>query len=247
MADACFQLKAGMMPLTTLELAEYQPERFAQQLEAQALQAPKFFEGLPVVIGVDKLDALSASEAKLLWEQCQSHGLQPLLFRGGNETVVAAVKAAGFAHTTTSQRAQERELAVPAAQAAEPQVVETVVERVVIEEKWIPRETKIITKPVRSGQQVYAQGADLIVLGLVSEGAEVLADGNIHVYGTLRGRALAGAKGDVNARVFAQCMEAELISIAGIFKLSDDLRNELWRQPAQAFLEGEALHLKALS
>ncbi len=245
MADVCFQLKAGMMPLTTLELSEYQPERFAEQLESQAKQAPKFFEGLPVVLGVDKLEALSASEAKLIWDQCQAHGLQPLLFRGGNEVVVAAVKAAGFPHAAASQRGQEREL-VPQA-TAEPEVVERIVERVVVEEKFIPRETKIITKPVRSGQQIYAPGADLIVLGLVSEGAEVLADGNIHVYGTLRGRALAGAKGDVNARVFAQTMEAELISIAGIFKLSDDLRNELWRQPAQAYLDGEALHLKPLS
>ena len=90
--------------------------------------------------------------------------------------------------------------------------------------------TKLITHPVRSGQQIYAAGGDLVVLSSVSPGAEVLADGNIHVYGTLRGRALAGVKGNRSARIFCQRLEAELISIAGHYKISEDLRNSHWQK-----------------
>ncbi|NIB39235.1 septum site-determining protein MinC [Pseudomaricurvus alkylphenolicus] len=109
-----------------------------------------------------------------------------------------------------------------------------------------PMQSKIITTPVRSGQQVYAAGGDLIVMSSVSAGAEILADGNIHVYGALRGRALAGVRGDSKARIFCQSLEAELISIAGSFKLDEDLRGELWKKPAQASLSDEALNITGL-
>ena len=82
-----------------------------------------------------------------------------------------------------------------------------------------PRPTLVINSPVRTGQQVYAKNADLIVMGMVSEGAEVIADGNIHVYAPLRGRALAGESGDKAARIFAQSMQAELVSVAGIYRV----------------------------
>lgn len=82
-----------------------------------------------------------------------------------------------------------------------------------------PRPTLVINSPVRTGQQVYAKNADLIVMGMVSEGAEVIADGNIHVYAPLRGRALAGESGDKTARIFVQSMQAELVSVAGIYRV----------------------------
>ena len=102
-----------------------------------------------------------------------------------------------------------------------------------------PLPTKVISRPVRSGQQIYAEGSDLILLASVSEGAEILADGHIHVYGTLRGRALAGVKGDTSARIFCQQMEAELVSIAGQFVMNDTLRGHCWKQSAQVFLDEE--------
>ncbi len=83
----------------------------------------------------------------------------------------------------------------------------------------VPRPTLVINSPVRTGQQVYAKNADLIVMGMVSEGAEVIADGNIHVYAPLRGRALAGESGDKTARIFVQSMQAELVSVAGIYRV----------------------------
>jgi septum site-determining protein MinC len=120
-----------------------------------------------------------------------------------------------------------------------------VVVKTVVEERLVPQATKVITKPIRSGQQVYAEG-DLIILNQVSAGAEVLADGNIHVYGALRGRALAGVKGDADARIFCKSMEAELVSIAGNFMLSDALQNIVWKDSAQVLLVDDSLEIVPL-
>ena len=110
------------------------------------------------------------------------------------------------------------------------------------------RQTLVVEKPIRTGQQVYAENADLIVLGLVNEGAEVIADGHIHIYAPLRGRALAGAGGDQNARIFAQSMQAELVSIAGIYRTFDQqLPPHLHRQAVQIYLQKERLAIAALS
>jgi septum site-determining protein MinC len=106
---------------------------------------------------------------------------------------------------------------------------------------------KVVSRPVRSGQQIYAQGSDLVVTASVSEGAELLADGNIHVYGTLRGRALAGVKGNSNARVFCQSLDAELVSIAGQFIMHESVKGDCWKKPAQIFLEEETLRIAPLS
>ncbi|MNJ67366.1 Septum site-determining protein MinC [compost metagenome] len=100
---------------------------------------------------------------------------------------------------------------------------------------------------MRGGQQIYAQGCDLIVLGPVSPGAELLSDGNIHVYGPLRGRALAGIKGDGRARIFCRQLNAELVSIAGHYKVAEDLRRDpLWGQSVQVGLQGDSLNVTRL-
>ena len=114
---------------------------------------------------------------------------------------------------------------VPAEEPAPPQSIEA-------------RQTLIIDKPLRSGQRVYARGGDLVVLAMVSAGAEVIADGNIHVYAPLRGRALAGASGDTQARIFTTCFEAELVSIAGVYRTFEhSASSELLRRPAHVRLE----------
>ena len=100
------------------------------------------------------------------------------------------------------------------------------------------RRTLIVETPIRTGQQVYAEKADLIVLGMVSEGAEIIADGNIHVYAPMRGRALAGESGDKSARIFIQSMQAELVSIAGIYRVFEqNLPPSLHKKPVQVSLQ----------
>lgn len=108
--------------------------------------------------------------------------------------------------------------------------------------------TMVLKGPLRSGQRVYARNSDLIVMGVVSRGAEVIADGNIHIYGPLRGKAMAGARGDSAARIFTTGLDAELVAIAGVYRVIDTtLPTELHRQPAVIQLEKDALHLKPLS
>ena len=105
----------------------------------------------------------------------------------------------------------------------------------------------VITKPLRSGQRVYARHTDLVVIGMVSQGAEVIADGNIHVYGPLRGKAMAGARGDTSARIFTTQLDAELLAIAGVYRVVEDkLDRALHNQPALVHLDGDALRIQSL-
>ena len=103
----------------------------------------------------------------------------------------------------------------------------------------------LVTQPVRSGQRIYANG-DLVILAQVSAGAEIMAEGNIHVYNTLRGRALAGVQGDTAARLFCLDLQAELISIAGVYKTSEDLKDTVSKKPIQVFLQEQALIIAQL-
>jgi septum site-determining protein MinC len=105
---------------------------------------------------------------------------------------------------------------------------------------------KLVTHPVRLGQRVYARGSDLSVVGAVSSGAELLADGNIHVYGALRGRAMAGLSGDLKTRIFCQNLEAELVSIAGHYRVSENIPSALKGVPVQIFLDQEILRIEKL-
>ena len=230
MAEACFDLKGSMAAFTVLDLSVYHPERFARQLAKTTAQAPKFFRQAPVIISLEKLDACDLPIDVLL-SQCREFGLEPLAFRGG-EDWRQAVEKTGLSLLSPNVETKKEE-ADPA-----PANVSTPAKRVTT--------SKIVTMPVRSGQQVYAAGTDLIVLAPVSQGAEILADGNIHVYGPLRGRALAGVSGDTNARIFCHSLEAELISIGGVFKLSEDLQNDVWKQPVQAYLDEGHLHVRKL-
>ncbi|MCD0506071.1 septum site-determining protein MinC, partial [Bordetella petrii] len=110
-----------------------------------------------------------------------------------------------------------------------------------------PVSALVITKPLRSGQRVYARHTDLVVIGMVSQGAEVIADGNVHVYGPLRGKAMAGARGDTSARIFTTQLDAELLAVAGVYRVVEDkLDSSLHNQPALVHLDGETLRIEAL-
>ncbi len=109
-----------------------------------------------------------------------------------------------------------------------------------------PAAATLITQPIRSGQRIYASG-DLIILSQVSAGAEIMAEGNIHVYNTLRGRALAGVHGNTTARIFCFDLQAELISIAGDYKTSEDLNKQTYKNPVQIYLQNHALIIKEIA
>jgi len=253
MIDVSFQLKGSALTVVVLALVEYDPKTLAVELKEKIDQAPHFFVNSPVLISLERLEdpksrtALIDNASELI-QICRNLDLQPLGFTAVPEMLLAGVLKTGLAILPTPS---ERALKIPTAAKAKPAEnvvetrIETVIERVV-EERLVQRTSRVITRPVRSGQQIYAEGADLIVLAQVSEGAEVLADGHIHIYGSLRGRALAGVKGDESARIFCQSLEAELVSVAGNFVLQDVLPKELFKKPVQISLKGEKVVVDAL-
>ncbi|PIA71667.1 septum site-determining protein MinC [Pseudomonas sediminis] len=233
--DPVFQLKGSMLAITVMELAHNDLERLDAQLTEKVAQAPAFFSNTPLVLALDKLpEGEGELDLAELMAVCRRHGLRTLAIRASRESDVAAAEAMDLPVLPPSG-ARERPLD-PAPKK--------------IEEKSAEPEHKpsrIITSPVRGGQQVYAQGGDLIVLAPVSAGAELLADGNIHVYAPMRGRALAGIKGNTKARIFCQQMGAEMLSIAGHYKVAEDLRRDpLWGDAIQVSLSGDVLNITRL-
>lgn len=238
-SEAAFRLKAGLFPLTLLEINYYEPEQFDVQLRAKAAEAPGFFQQVPVVLSFEHYqEAAEKLDLAALVAACRAHGLLPVAFRGAARELVDQAQLLGLAMMPAARSKPER---------AEMPAVEAAAVPPSAEPASSAKPSKIITTPIRSGQQVYAAGGDLIVLTSVSAGAEVLADGNIHIYGALRGRALAGVQGDSSARIFCSSLEAELVSIAGTFKLNEDFRDDHWKQSVQLSLLDQSLNITALN
>jgi septum site-determining protein MinC len=237
-----FQLKGSMLAITILELAENDLERLDSQLATKVEQAPDFFNNTPLVLALDKLPNAAAVDLPRLIAVCRKHGLRTLALRTGDATLVRTAGRLDLPVLPPSG-ARERKLEIaskPAEPAPAPAAPAPPAEPAY-------RPTRVITTPIRGGQQIYAQGGDLIVLSSVSPGAELLADGNIHVYGPLRGRALAGIKGDASARIFCQQLAAEMVSIAGRYKVAEDLRREpAWGQAVRMSLSGDVLNIHRL-
>lgn len=243
MIDVSFQLKGSAITVVVLALIDYQPESLKQALQEKIDQAPQFFVNSPVLISLERLENPAAlQDCVSLVNLCRDLGLLPLGFTSVPDELQQSVRETGLA---ILPRGGERALKIPEPEQAQKAHTATQIETVV-EERLVQRQSKVITRPVRSGQQIYAEGADLIVLTHVSEGAEVIADGHIHIYGSLRGRALAGVRGDENARVFCQSLEAELVSVAGNFLLRDSFAEDVMKKPVQIYLSGENVCVEKL-
>nr|WP_314482309.1 septum site-determining protein MinC [uncultured Pseudomonas sp.] len=234
-----FQLKGSMLAITVLELAKNDLEALDRQLAAKVAQAPNFFSNTPLVLALDKLPAgMGPIDLPGLMRICRQHGLRTLAIRASRIEDIAAAIAIDLPVLPPSG-ARER-LIEPVEAPAPPKKPEKPPEPTI-------KPTKIITTPVRGGQTVYAENCDLVVISSVSPGAELMADGNIHVYGPMRGRALAGHKGNTKARIFCQQLSAELVSIAGMYKVSEDLRRDpLWGTAVQISLSSDMLNITRL-
>lgn len=202
-ADPVFQFKANFAPCTILQMLRYDLEALEIQLAEAIQRAPNFFLGSPLIIELEKIKSLGTISFSDIKKIITKQGLVPVGVRGGTDEQHTAAATAGLPMVSVGK-------------SAAPEHKKEIVER--------HTTTKLITSPIRSGMQVYAKDGDLIVLSSVSHGAELLADGHIHVYGPLRGRALAGVKGNVNARIFCKQLEAELVSIAGYYLVKEDLQ-----------------------
>jgi septum site-determining protein MinC len=211
---------------------------FAHELATQVERSPRFFQHAPVVLDLKGADGyVDSADFDRAGELLREHTLALIGVQNAEPAQLAAAAASGLASfapsaTQPSRRAAPRLAAQPAAAppvAAPPPAPP-------------PRASaRIVTAPVRSGTQIYARGTDLVVTASVSPGAEIVADGNIHVYGPLRGRALAGASGDKDARIFCSRLEAELVSIAGRYLISEQLPADHQGLPVQIALVDDRL------
>ena len=242
-ARTSFDLKSATLPLVAVALKTTDTATLAADLAARMADSPGFFDNDPVLID---LALVQGSEAVpdfiALVALLRSHHTVPVAVRGGNAAQTAAALAAGLVAAPDVAPARTESAEDVKAAGAEVRGVD------VARDMPMPSSaTVVVDKPLRSGQQVYARGADLVVLAVVSFGAEVIADGNIHVYAPLRGRAMAGARGNTAARIFTTCMEPQLVSIAGIYRTTEvAIPAGIVGKPAQVRLEGEKLFFEPL-
>lgn len=210
-------------------------------------ESPDFFDNDALVLDFSHLAAdLPVQDLAPLLAVLRTCRLVPVAVRGANAAWTASARTFGLVEAPIDVPRLSPVVPVATTQAfAEPAVQEVVKEvfhevvREVIREVQGPA-TMVIDKPLRSGQKIYARGADLVMLAMVNQGAEVVADGNIHVYAPLRGKAMAGASGNTNARIFSTCLEPELISIAGVYRTSENpLAPEVRGKAAQVRLSND--------
>ena len=233
---AVFEFKSATLPLIAVILKTADLALLAEALDAQLADSPDFFEHEPVVIDLSQLEEDEAElDFHALRQLLARHQTQPIAVRGGSEEQQAAARAAGLSIAAMP-------VAPPPPRAAAPAPAASPAPQIVREVPVPASGTLVIDRPLRSGQQVYARGGDVILLDIVNFGAEVIADGHIHVYAPLRGKAIAGARGNTEARIFSTCMEAQLVAIAGIYRTSEvALPADVAGKPAQVWLDDQKL------
>ncbi len=243
---AVYDIKSADLPLVAFQLKSAKLQAIAQALEAQLAETPGFFEQDPALIDLDGLphDAGPIDFAGLI-ALLRQHGLSPVAVKTTQSDWLEAARQAGLVQADDARiRRQPPAAAVSApAPAAAPAPAPSAAP--------VLMDAMVLDKPLRSGQQVYAKGRDLIVLAMVNPGAEVIADGHIHIYAPLRGKAIAGARGFAGARIFAQSMDPELISIAGVYRTSEnplppDVRGQAAHVSLQSEADGDKLLITAL-
>jgi septum site-determining protein MinC len=258
-AHAAFDLKGVMSSTTVMRLRSRDLGLIERQLRNRVTQFPQFFENAPMVVDFAGLQGKSDGIAlAALARMLRARGVVPVgvtnLADGSHEEAIAAglgiIKPTGPAGLRLEE--QEEEAArkvgptpvavndgptIPNAAMAAPEPARPI---------FAHRPPMVVRQPVRSGQEIYARGTDLIVLAAVNPGAQVIADGHVHVYAPLRGRAIAGAAGFPEARIFCQKLQAELICIAGAYMLADDLPADRLGRAVQVFIEHGECHIVPL-
>jgi septum site-determining protein MinC len=253
-APATFEIKSANLPLVSLLLKSTDLHALSGELAARFGDIPDFFDHDPLVVDLSPLQAQgdAAVDFAALLTLLRGYRVMPVAARGGSEAQMKAAREAGLA---AAQEAVTAAAPKPAPAwiadqvrndkppTARPEPTTARPEPTTVRPELVegPVSALVIDKPLRSGQQVYARGRDLVMLCMVNAGAEVIADGHIHVYAPLRGKAIAGARGNTEARILSLCLEPELISIAGVYRTSEvPLPADLLAKPTQVRLVGGA-------
>ncbi len=252
------ELKGGMYTFMSLKLLTTDLQAIDKALASKVQQAPVFFKDTPVVVDLNELDAgeLTTTDnfnAAELLDCIRRHQLQPIVASVSNKSspLASAIALPLIEGSAKRQNTVEKSTSGQGSDArVETHPVKTApdveLSLAASEVDFVVKVPMLINKPIRSGQQIYARDTDLIVVGQVGPGAEVIADNNIHVYGPLRGRALCGVSGNTATRIFCQSLEAELVSVAGNFRLLEEIPANLRGKPAQIWLENDRLNIEPL-
>ena len=250
-----FEIKSANLPLVALLLKSTDMEALAHDLAQRFGDEPDFFDQDALLIDLSPLQPGAADQSldfQALIALISRYQLVPVAIKGGSPPQMMAALQAGLlpvpdAHLVSGKPKAAPRTAAPAEPAPRrPEPPPAPVAAPINPAAPATLGALVIDKPLRSGQQVYARGRDLVVLAMVNAGAEVIADGHIHVYAPLRGKAMAGARGNVDARIFALELNAELLSIAGVYRTSEHpLPAQVQGKPAQVRLvateEGDKL------
>ena len=236
-----FEIKSASLPLVSFVMKSADIAQVAQDLQTRLGDTPDFFDNDPVLVDLQHLEEQAGPlDLPALVQLLRSFRMNPVALRPNNAANEAAAILAGLFLTTEART-------LPQNPATQEVVREVEVIREVVREVASGGSAMVVDKPLRSGQHLYAKGRDLVMLAMVNPGAEIMADGHIHVYAPLRGKAIAGAKGDTSARIFTNSLEAELLSIAGVYRTSDaPLPKEVAGKAAQVWLVGDKLVMLAL-
>ncbi len=223
-----------------------------EALQEKISLAPEFFKDSPLIVDLRELNKQNEDlDFFQIVQILRRVGFFPVGIRGGNEQ--QNKQACTLSIPIDTVREQGNSIVIGEGQKQETTQPSPQPEIIVAKESINPVAatpvsiaSTLVTQPIRSGQRIYASG-DLIILSQVSAGAEIMAEGNIHVYNTLRGRALAGVHGNTAARIFCFDLQAELISIAGDYKTSEDLNKQTYKNPVQIYLQNHALIIKEIA
>lgn len=238
------ELKFGQVGIANLRIRTLDPERLAAEMAERVQRAPKLFARAAVVLDFGGLSQCpDPAQTRRLLDALGAAGVLPVAIAYGTSAIETLSQAVGLPLLAKFRASYERAAAedAPATAAAEPAAVAPAPPQAARAEPGL-----VHVHPVRSGQQVYAQDRDLTVCATVGAGAEVIADGSIHVYGALRGRALAGAGGLASARIFCREFHAELVAVAGHYKVLEEIPKELLGKAVQIWLEHDKLRIEQL-
>lgn len=243
--EQCGEVKFGQVGIATLRIQSLDIAALCEEMRDRVTRAPKLFQNAALILDFSALPQCPTLQTvESLMDGLRATGVHPVAIAYGTSAIEQLAQQAGLPVLAKFRAGYERETTVPGPDmpaAAPPPQVHAAAPPPAFEPGMLQ------TQPLRSGQQVYAANRDLTVCAMVGAGAEAIADGSIHIYGPLRGRALAGASGNAQARIFCREFNAELVAIAGTYRVLDEIPKKLLGKAVQIWLDKDQLRIEELA
>jgi septum site-determining protein MinC len=243
--EQCGEVKFGQVGIATLRIQSLDIGTLCEEMRDRVTRAPKLFQNAAVILDFRALPHCpDIQTVERLIDGLRATGVHPVAIAHGTSAIEQLAEQAGLPVLAKFRASYERE--TPATETGKPAAAPPTPAPVPAQAPAI-EPGMLQTQPLRSGQQVYAANRDLTVCAMVGAGAEAIADGSIHIYGPLRGRALAGASGNAQARIFCREFNAELVAIAGTYRVLDEIPKKLLGKAVQIWLDKDQLRIEELA